>query len=120
MKRAQHLCDFSAFFSFQFRRHQGRRRLTNRATVAGEFDVLQSTIAVELYREMNLVTACRIIAVHSNSRVWQLAKISRPPRMIEDYLLIEFFEIAEFRVHLKKRTAFSRISIMRSISSRLL
>jgi hypothetical protein len=51
---------------------------------------------------MNFVPARRIITVHQHGSVGQLAKIPRPPRMIEDHLLIKLFD---FGAHEKKRTA---------------
>ena len=66
-----------------------------------EFDFLQTAVAVELDREMNLVAARRIISVHLDRSIWQFAKISRTTGMIEDHFLIKFFEIAKFRIHLK-------------------
>jgi len=88
--------------------------LTNRTTVAGELDILQAATVTKFHPEMNFIAAGRIIAVHSNSCVSKFAEIPRPPRMIEDDFLVEFFE---FRVHEKKRTAACRISIIRSISA---
>ena len=92
----------------------------------GELDVLQPSVGIEFHGEMNFVAARRIIPVHPHRRVGQLAKIPRPPRMIEDHFLIKLFD---FRDHdsgrtrdrpslgEKKRTALWRISIIRSISS---
>ena len=74
--------------------------------MTGELDFLQSPIAVEFHGEMNFVAAGRIIAVHANRRIGKLAEIPWASRVIEDHFLIKFFEIAKFRVHLKKRTAF--------------
>ena len=63
---------------------------------------------------MNLVAARGIVAMHKHRRVSEISKISRTARMVENNLLVKFFE---FRTHEKKRTAARRISIMRSISA---
>jgi hypothetical protein len=56
---------------------------------------------------MNFVPARRIITMHQHRSVGQLAKISRPPRMVEDHLLVKLFD---FRDHKKKRTPSSVMS----------
>jgi len=106
VKCAEHFFDFLPALAFQFRRHQRRGRLTDGATVSGKLDFPQPAVAVEFHGEMNFVAARRIIAMDAHGSVRQLAEIPRPPRVIEDHFLVKFFKIAEFRVHLKKRTAF--------------
>jgi hypothetical protein len=54
----------------------------------GELDVLQPSVGIEFYGEMDFIAARRIIPAHPHGRVGQLAKIPRPPRMIEDHFLI--------------------------------
>ena len=51
---------------------------------------------------MNFVPARWIITMHQHGSVGQLAKIPRPPRMIENHLLVKLFN---FRAHENKRTA---------------
>ena len=60
--------------------------------MSAELDVLQASVRIEFYREMNFVAARRIIAVHQHRSVRQLAEIPRPPRMIEDHFLIKLFD----------------------------
>src|SRR3954468_22662177 len=112
----ERLC-FIARLSFQLHGHERGRCLTNGAAASGEFDIVESSIIAELHREMNLISARGIIAMHADSGFRQLSEISRLTRMIEDHLLIKFFEI---RAHEKKRVASRRISNMRSISSMVL
>ncbi len=64
--------------------------------MTGELDLFQSAIAIKLDREMNLVTARRIIAMDFYRRVCQLAEVSRPAGMIQDHFLIKFLELSEF------------------------
>ena len=79
-----------------------------------KLDILQASVGIEFYSEMNLIAAGRIIAVHSHRSISQIAKISRPTRMIENHFLVKLFD---FGAHEKKRTAAWSISIIRSISS---
>src|SRR6476620_10517755 len=51
---------------------------------------------------MNVVSARRIITMHQYGSVRQFAKIPRPPRMIEDHVLVKLFN---FRAHDRGRTA---------------
>src|SRR5580765_5965033 len=51
---------------------------------------------------MNFVSARWIVTMHYDGSVRQLAKIPRPPRMIEDHLLVKLFK---FRAHDRGRTA---------------
>ncbi len=62
---------------------------------------------------MNFIAARRIIPMHSDRGIGKFSEIPGAPRMIENYLLIKFFD---FGSHEKKRTAAWRISIIRSIS----
>ena len=103
-----------AVLALDLHRHQRRRGLADRAALAGEFHVLDATIRAKLHVQVNLVAARGVVTVHMHRALGDLPEIPRPARMVEDHLLIKLFE---FRVHAKKRTALSRISIMRSISS---
>ena len=101
-------------FSFELHRHQGRRRLADRAALPGELDLLHAPVRAKAHRELNLVPARRIVAMHLHGALGDFAEISRPLGVVEDDLLIKVFQ---FGVHEKKRRAASRISIMRSISA---
>src|SRR5882724_1372401 len=78
VKCVEHFFDVVPAFAFQFRCHQRSGGLTYGAAVSGEFDFLQSAVAIEFYAKMNFVTASRIIAMNANGRIRELAEISRP------------------------------------------
>jgi hypothetical protein len=51
---------------------------------------------------MDLIAAGRIIAMHHHRSVVEFSKVSRPPGVIENHLLVKIFQ---FRIHEKKRVA---------------
>jgi len=111
---AKHFLRDGAGLPFQFHCHHRGRGLTDGAAVSVELDLLHASIYPEFHAQIDLITARWIVAVDTHSRVGELTEIPRPPRVIENDFLIEFFE---FRIHEKKQTAARRISIMRSISA---
>ena len=66
-------------------------------------------------RKLDLVSARWIISPHRHRRVGKSAKITGPLAVIQDYFLIELFDI-----HAKNAWIFRRISAMRMTSSEVL
>ena len=118
MESVQQRLRFRTRTAFDFQRHHRSRRLADCAALAGELHVLDRAVGAEFHREMNFIAARWIVAVNANDVAFQFAEVPRPTRVIENHLLVEFLQLG---IHAaKKRTAPSRISIMRSISASVL
>ena len=79
--------------AFDLHGHHGSAGLADGTALAGEFDVGDVVLIVELHPDVDLVTAGRIVAMGVQARRWDLAVVPRFAGVIEDDGLVEIAEL---------------------------
>ena len=87
---------FAARLAAHFQRHQRSGRHANRAAMTGEFEGLDG-LRREFHRQFHFVAAGRVVTLDGRRCVGKRSKISRALAVVEDDLLVKFFD-----VHAKK------------------
>lgn len=96
-----------AGFPLEFEGHERGRCLTDGATLSGELEVFDVSVGSGLQFEVNFISAGGVISVHGDSGLVEFAVVPRALGVIEDDLLVEFFE---FGVHTAIGSGFRRRS----------
>jgi hypothetical protein len=84
---------FTAGLALQFEGHQRSGSLTDRTTLPGELEVFDMPIRLKFELEMDFISAGGVVPVDCNGRLVEFSVVPWAFGMVEDYLLIQFFEL---------------------------
>ena len=79
--------------AFEFERHQRGGRLADGATHSGKADVLHRAVRPKTHMQLDLISAGGVVAMNVHGLPLEQAVISGALGVVEDHLLVEFFEI---------------------------